>query len=87
MPDFDGRLVAIGLAIVGVLCATFLPLYALMIITGLVITASIVGLRFIMKTPTNGTSGGLGAAILVLGATVCYLVPMWVADLLYALLR
>lgn len=83
----DVRIWAVVLAAGGAAAALFLPFHTVVIITGAVIAATVAGLWSICSRSWNGTSAGLGAAMLVFGSAVCLLVPMWITLGVHRLLR
>lgn len=61
----------------GAMLGYFLPLYVAGILT---LGALILGVYLLWETfttPQNGTSGGLGAFLIVAGAEFFFLVPLW----------
>lgn len=77
----DVRVCAVVLAVGGIACALLLPLYALGITTALMLVALDVGIESIEKIwgPSNGTSGNMGLAFMMIGASGNFLLPMWIA--------
>ena len=78
----DVRLLALLLALLGVLAAIFLTTQVLLIITGVLGIIVLLGLAWAIGAHT---SGELGMLILLVGGPLCILAPMWIIWLIRAL--
>ena len=75
----DVRITAAILAAIGAAAGMLLPAWVLGIATVAIVVASIRGVLVTAADAPVGTSGALGAFILIAGSAICLLVPMWVA--------
>jgi hypothetical protein len=73
----DLRLWALVVGVLSAVVGAFLPTWAAVCVSVLVIGAVCGYLFSTRHTPTNGTSGALGMAITLVGGAVAIVVPMW----------
>jgi hypothetical protein len=77
----DVRVLAGVAALIGVLCGTLFPVWLAVSVTAfLIVVIVIVPILLELFSPSHGTSGNLGVVVLLLGASLFFLFPMWLVE-------